>query len=246
MSITGIPAQTLPSRVWMIRRCFLADEGHVVASVDYKAQELRVLASLSGDPTMIQAFRDDLDLHQITADAAGVGRPVGKMANFQKVFGGGAGALAVAAGIPFPVAKRVHDTFSATYPGVTKFGAQLQREAARDGYIITPSGRRLPVDETRAYASLNYEIQSTARDITCRAVLRLHEAGYTPFLRLPIHDEVLCSLPAADAEAYAQDIGRIMVEEMENVTIATDPEVGGRSWGSLYLKEKDRAECTDP
>src|SRR5690606_31313091 len=58
MSITGIPAQTLPSGDWMIRRCFLADEGHVMGSIDYQAQELRVLAALSGDATMIQAFKD--------------------------------------------------------------------------------------------------------------------------------------------------------------------------------------------
>ncbi|RYH53151.1 MAG: DNA polymerase, partial [Alcaligenaceae bacterium] len=89
MSITGIPAQTLPSGDWMVRRCFIADEGHLMSSVDYQAQELRVLAALSGDPTMRKAFLEGADLHQMTADSAAVNRKVGKMANFLVVYGGG-------------------------------------------------------------------------------------------------------------------------------------------------------------
>lgn len=246
MSITNPPTQTLPKGDWTIRRCFLADEGQLISSVDYKAQELRVLAALSGDPTMIQAFKDDLDLHQITADAAGVEREVGKTANFQKVFGGGPGALADAVGIPFMVAKRVSEAFSETYPGVENFSQRLQKEASRDGYVITPTGRRLPVDPTRAYSALNYEVQSTARDVTCRALIRLHKAGFTPYMRLVIHDEILASLPEADAVEWSHQIGDIMAEVMGPVHISTDPDVGGRSWGSLYLKKEDRESCTDP
>lgn len=234
MSITGIPAQTLPSGDWMIRRCFIADEGHSIASIDYQAQELRVLAALSGDQTMIQAFENDADLHQLTADAAGVDRKVGKMANFLKVYGGGAAKLATSAGITFPAAKAVIDGFDRTYPGVQKLSAKLQREATQTGYIVTPMGRRLPVDEDRAYSALNYLIQSTSRDVTCKALVRLHEAGFTPYLRLPIHDEVLCSLPEGKANWGAQRIAELMSEDMGPVHIGTDPEVGGRSWGSLY------------
>ncbi|WP_233461623.1 DNA polymerase [Mycobacterium intracellulare] len=505
MSITGIPAQTLPAGDWLIRRCFLAEDGHRIASVDYQAQELRVLAALSGDQTMIQAFENDADLHQLTADAAGVDRKVGKMANFLKVYGGGAAKLATSAGITFPAAKAVIDGFDRTYPGVQKLSAKLQREATQTGYIVTPMGRRLPVDEDRAYSALNYCldpdvpilttnlehrpawqiavgdkligfdettnpgngkgsgwrrfrtseveaasivvkpsvvvrdvkgqeticssdhlwlvrrpnkqprftwvrsdqlhagdlllsigtwefdtsrtagylaglydgegslsgraagrkqtslvfsqkpgdvmdtfvesmnrlglvhsyypsapnstsptdtvsvqgipkilrtigtlrperfvkrawevyegaaiiggrqldeipvesiepvgsrelvsiqtstrtliangylshncIQSTSRDVTCKALVRLHEAGFTPYLRLPIHDEVLCSLPEGKANWGAQRIAELMSEDMGPVHIGTDPEVGGRSWGSLYLKKEDRAGCTDP
>jgi len=237
MSITGIPAQTLPAGDWMIRRCFLADPGHRIASVDYQAQELRVLAALSGDPTMIEAFRQNADLHQVTADAAGVDRKVGKMANFLKVYGGGAAKLAVSAGITFIAAKAVIDGFDRTYPGVQKLSAKLQREATRGGYITTPIGRRLPVDEDRAYSALNYLIQSASRDVTGKALVRLHEAGFTPYLRLPIHDEVLCSLPEDKAQWGAQRIAELMAEQMGPVHIGTDAEVGKRSWGSLYGSE---------
>lgn len=246
MSITGIPAQTLPAGDWMVRRCFLADEGHLISSVDYKTQELRVLAYLSQDPTMIEAFRQDKDLHQMTADAAGVERKVGKMANFLQVYGGGPGKLAEDAGIHFTVAKRVVEAFAATYPGVAELSGKLQREASETGAVITPKGRRLPVDPTRGYAALNYVIQSTSRDVTGDALLRLHNAGWTPYLRLPIHDEILVSLPAEKAELGASRIASLMTEQMGPVEIGTDAEVGGRSWGSLYVKPDELDGITDP
>lgn len=248
MSITGIPAQTLPSKDWMIRRCFLADPGHLIASVDYQAQELRVLAALSGDRTMIQAFKDNEDLHLLTARAAfgdhitaenKAERGYAKVVNFGRVYGGGAKTVAEQTGLDFQTAKKVVDGFDRAYPGVAKLSAKLAREAGNNGYIITPTGRRLPVDPTRAYSALNYLIQSSSRDVTGRALVRLHDAGFTPYVRLPIHDEVLASVPASKAAWGAQEIGRIMAQEMGPVHIGTDPEVGGRSWGSLYMPKTE-------
>ncbi|AHG23826.1 DNA polymerase I [Mycobacterium phage EagleEye] len=246
MSITGIPAQTLPASDWVIRRCFVAEEGHLIASVDYQTQELRVLAALSGDQTMIEAFKNGADLHQITADASQVTRKVGKMANFLTVYGGGAKTLADQAHIDFPTAKRVLDGFAKTYPSVARLSKKLGTEAGKNGYIITPTGRRLPVDSSRSYSALNYMIQSSSRDVTCRALIRLHEAGFTPYLRLPIHDEIVASLPAEKALWGAGEIGRLMQEKMGPVVIGTDPEVGGRAWGSLYVKDEERPHVTDP
>lgn len=102
------------------------------------------------------------------------------------------------------------------------------------GYITTPTGRVLPVDENRPYAALNYMVQSSSRDITAGGLIRLHDAGFTPYLRLPIHDEVLVSIPEAKAAWGAKEIGRLMSTTFSGVYIGTDPEVGGKSWGSLY------------
>ncbi|AGK87974.1 DNA polymerase [Mycobacterium phage Severus] len=248
MSITGIPAQTLPSGDYTIRRCFVADEGHRIASVDYQAQELRVLAALSKDETMIQAFLDDADLHLMTARAAWPDREItkdsperkyAKVVNFGRVYGGGAKTVSEQTGLDLAQAKVVVDGFDKAYPGVQKLSLKLQREASRNGYIRTPfidglGGRKLPVDPTRAYSALNYLIQSSSRDVTARALIRLHENGFTPYLRLPIHDEILASVPAEHAEWGAKRIGELMAEQMGPVLIGTDPEVGGRSWGSLY------------
>lgn len=237
MSITGIPAQTLPASDSFVRRCFVAEPGHTICSVDYQAQELRVLAALSGDKTMIQAFKDSADLHQITADASGVSRKIGKMANFLTVYGGGPKKLAEQASVDFDTARRVLDGFVKTYPGVSRYSKQLAASAGRSGHIVTPMGRRLPVDSARAYSALNYMIQSSSRDVTCRALIRLHEAGFTPYLRLPIHDEIVASIPAGKAKWGASKIAAIMAEQMGPVMISTEAEIGKRSWGSLYGAE---------
>lgn len=242
MSITGIPAQTLPASDYTIRKCFVAEEGHSIVSVDYKGQELRVLASLSGDQTMIDAFANDWNLHLITARAA-FGDHVekdtkeykaGKITNFARVFGGGAKVVAEQTGLTFVQAKRVVDAFDKRYPGVTRYADELSRYAQEHGYIVTHFGRRLPVDPDRSYSALNYKIQSTSRDITCRGLVRAFRAGFGPYMRLPIHDEILMSMPTSRAEWGANEVARHMSEKLGVVFIDTDAEVGRRSWGSLY------------
>lgn len=242
MSITGIPAQTLPASDSMIRRCFVADPGHLIASIDYKAQELRVLAALSQDPTMMRAFVNGDDLHLITAQAAfgdhickdDPERKYGKVGNFSKVFGGGAGTIAEQLGIPVQVAKEIVQGFDRAYPRIAVYSNKLQSLARRQGYVVTGSGRVLPVDKDRPYSALNYMVQSTARDVTCRALIRLHEAGFTPYMRLVIHDEFLLSVPADKAEWGALEVARIAKEVMNNVVIDTDADVYGTSWGDGY------------
>ncbi|MEU4726492.1 DNA polymerase [Nonomuraea dietziae] len=234
MSITGIPAQTLPSSDWTVRRCFIADEGHVMASVDYAAQELRMAAALSGDARMLRAFVEGEDLHQITADAAGVTRKIGKMANFLTCYGGGWKALVEQAKIPEAMARKTIRGFNETYPGVPSLAEEMTRDAKRDGYITTITGRRLYVDRARAYSAINYAIQSASRDVTARGLIKCDRAGLTSFLRLPIHDEVVASLPKAQAPEMAREIGECLRTQIRGVDFTTDPEIAGRSWGSLY------------
>lgn len=234
MSITGIPAQTLPSGDWKVRRCFIAEPGHSIVSVDYQAQELRVLAALAGDQRMMEAFATGADLHQITADASGVARSVGKTVNFAYVYGSGPKNIAETCGITVDKAREVIAGFESAYPAVKKLSEKLQREAKRKGYIVTPSGRRIPVDKDRPYAALNYLIQSTSRDITAAALIRLDAAGLTPYLRLPIHDEVLASVPTAQAQEWGEKIAELMKTIYNGVLIDTDCEVAGKSWGAAY------------
>ena len=242
MSITGIPAQTLPAGDWKVRRCFIADPGHSLVAVDYQAQELRVLAAISGDQNMIEAFRTGADLHQMTADASGVDRSVGKTVNFAYVYGSGPKNIAETCGISVEKAREVIDGFERTYPGVKRLSDSLQKQARRFGFIQTGSGRRIPVDKDRPYAALNYMIQSTSRDVTAAALIRIDEAGLSKFLRLPIHDEVLACVPADSAEEYAEQFAELMKTVYMGVLIDTDSEVAGPSWGHAYapdeLKEK--------
>lgn len=236
MSISGIPAQTLPAKDPLVRNCFIADPGHLICSIDYSNQELRVTAALSNDPTMRKAFRDGLDLHQMTADAAGVIRATGKMANFLTVYGGGYAALMEQGHVDEQTAKKVLKAFYDTYPGVKKLAADLTKEGRNNGYITTDTGRVLIVDRGRAYSAGNYKIQSTSRDITGAAVMRLDKAGFTEYMRLPIHDEVLFNFPVGEATAMAREAADIMFHRINGVDVPTDYKIGGLSWGSLYEK----------
>lgn len=240
MSITGIPAQTLPSGDWIIRRCFVADPGEVIVSCDYQAQELRVLAALSGDQNMINAFETDADLHQMTANASGVERSVGKTVNFAYVYGSGPANIASTCGISIPKARQVIKGFETTYPGVKRYSDFLQYQGKNQGYIVTPTGRVLPVSPDRPYAALNYMIQSTSRDITASALLKLHEMGITPFIRLPIHDEILASVPEDKAEQAAKVIADAMQRTFNGVNIASDHDVLGFSWGHGYADDEEK------
>ncbi|GGX08383.1 DNA polymerase [Streptomyces noursei] len=238
MSISGaIPAQTFPSGDALVRRGFIADPGMVICAVDYKAQELRVLAALSGDRAMKKAFREEADLHQITADAAEVDRKTGKMTNFLTVYGGGPAALMSQAGVTREVAERAIKGFFKVFPGVEQYSEELQREARRRGYITTNTGRRLYVDKRRPYAALNYAVQSASRDVTGRAILRLLEAGYGKFMLLPVHDEVIFQFPTEHALKATTKAAQIMKEVMSGVLIDTDVSVYGKSWGCGYMAE---------
>ncbi|WP_416972568.1 DNA polymerase [Streptomyces sp. 4F14] len=241
MSISGsIPAQTFPAGDGYVRHMFLADEGHVSCSIDFGNMELRYLAAFSRDPTMLRAFLNNEDLHKLTADAAGVVRKVGKMANFLTVFGGGWAALMEQASVDEETARRVLKAFSETYPGVGVFGKRLADEARKTGYVWTATGRRLPVDPGKWFRALNYFIQGGSRDVTARALLKLDQAGFTPYMRLPIHDEIVFSFPEKEAPEMAREAVKLMEFEVQGLLIPADAEIGGRSWGSVLDLEASK------
>ncbi|MFI1528566.1 DNA polymerase [Streptomyces griseus] len=251
MSISGtIAAQTYPAGSGYVRNMFLADEGHVTVSIDYANMELRVLAAASRDPIMLKAFLEGADLHNLTAIAAfgpmpeGMEkhpkRPAGKGTNFTVCFGGGWKAVSEQYGVPEADAKKAVSAFWNTYLGVAKFADKLQKEARRTGYIYTATGRRLPVDRSRPYAALNYFIQSSARDITARAILELDKAGFTQWMRLPIHDEIVFSFPEERAAELTERAARIMEFVFMGLLVPAEGEIGLQSWGSVLELEDSK------
>lgn len=240
-SITGIPAQTLPSSDSLVRSCFVADTDEVVIGVDYSNQELRFAAAMAPDPRMIQAFRKGENLHKLTASLAFPGKDVskgtiyydyGKTGNFATAYGGGIGALINQTGMPEWAAKLVIETIWKSYLGLKGMRDRLVDEATKFGYITTWTGRKLPVDPERLYSALNYYIQSGCRDITAQAGIRLYDAGFIDHMRLFVHDEILFSGPA-DPE-FAAEISRIMTVTVKGLEIPAEAKIGKRSWGSLY------------
>ncbi|MEV6908068.1 DNA polymerase [Amycolatopsis sp. NPDC051071] len=242
MSISRPPLQQLPSGDWVIRRAMQAEPGCVVGTVDYQAVELRVLAALSGDVQMTAAIHAGRDLHGFTAELIyGPGfteyhRKVCKGIGFGKVYGGGPDTLARQTGAPLDQVKAAIRAYDRAYAGVRRYSKRLQNRAewgAKE--VITPSGRRLPLDRRRLYGATNYMVQSTSRDVLAEALLRLDERGLTDFLRLPVHDEVVFVAPAEDAKEIGHEIQTAMaVPDFFGVPLTTDLDIGGRTWGSLY------------
>jgi DNA polymerase-1 len=246
MSISGPPLQQLPSGDWTIRRALLADPGHRIFSVDYSAVEMRVLAALADEKTMKRAIAEGRDLHDFTAELIwGPGftkqhRKMGKGVGFGKVYGGGATTLSRQTGAPIDEVKVAIAAYDRVYPGIKRYSREVQRKARANGYVVlTPVGRRVALDRDRVYAATNYAVQSTARDVLCQALLNMHDKGLTDYLYLPIHDECLGSAPADIVEDVAREVGEAMAMDFFGVPLDTDPEVGGRSWGSLYMKGPD-------
>ncbi|MFD9205927.1 DNA polymerase [Streptomyces sioyaensis] len=253
MSISGPPLQQLPSGDWTIRRALLPDEGHRIFSVDYSAVEMRVLAALADESVMKRAISDGRDLHAFTAeliygpDFTSFHRKLCKGVGFGKVYGGGALTLSRQTGAPLPDVKKAIAAYDRTYRGIKRYSSHLQREARARGFVVrTPVGRRLPLDRDRVYAATNYMVQSTARDVLCQALVDMDDKGLTEYLLLPIHDEALGCAPADVAEDVAREVGKTMSMDFFGVPLDTDPEVGGASWGSLYMKKADVMMANDP
>jgi DNA polymerase-1 len=241
MSITRPALQTLPSGDAMVRRALLADEGEVIVSTDFAAVELRVLAALGDVKRMKEAITKGEDLHSFTARLVfGEGftakhRKISKGIAFGKVYGGGAATISRQTGAPIEDVRRAMAAYDRVYPEVRRMSNAWQREAYETGMVhVSVTGRRLPLDRDRTYAVVNYGVQSAARDCLGQSLINLEEAGMLDALRLPIHDEVLASVPKAEAADYARTIQDCMTFDLYGVPIEAEAEIGGRSWGSLY------------
>ncbi|MEU7584448.1 DNA polymerase [Streptomyces sp. NPDC041068] len=241
MSITRPALQTLPSSDAMIRRCLLADDGHVIISTDFSAVEMRVLAALADVRRMKEAISASEDLHDFTARIVfGANftkghRKLAKAIGFGKVYGGGAQTISRQSGAPIEDVQRALKAYDRLYPEIRRAASRWQREAFQTGMVsISATGRRLPLDRDRTYAVTNYMCQSAARDVLGQSMLNAESAGLLEFCRLPIHDELLASAPKKEAAEIAREFERCMTWPLYGVPIEAGAEIGGRSWGSLY------------
>ncbi|MGW3073526.1 DNA polymerase [Kitasatospora sp. NPDC001132] len=234
----------LPSSDFAVRRGFLADSGHVMVSTDFQAVEMRILASLARVRRMVDGFVNgggDFDIHMHTAqlikgpDATKDDRKLYKGAGFGKVYGGGITTLARQSGAGEEEIRRAVAAYDRLYPEIRRASARWQREARANGMVaISATGRRLPLDRDRVYAVVNYLCQSAGRDLLGQAILNAEEAGLLDTMLLPIHDELLASVPAKEAKEYARAYEKCMTMSLYGVPIVAEAEIGGRSWGSLY------------
>lgn len=242
MSVSTPPLQQLPSGDWKIRRSIIAEPGNLIVAADYQAVEMRVLAALAEEPTMIGAIRNGEDLHSFTAkmvygpEFTKAHRKIAKAVGFGKVFGGGAATIQRQTGAPMEQVREALAGYDATFPGVKRFAKKLGNRADYGKKeVVTLSGRHLPLDKDRIYAATNYVVQSTARDLLAQAIVDIFDAGMGDYLRLPVHDELIAEAPEAEAADVIHEIGRLMeTPDFFGVPIAAEAEVYGPSWGHGY------------
>lgn len=241
MAISRPALQTLPSGDGTIRRALLAEEREVIVAVDFTAVEMRVLAALADVRKMKAAIKAGADLHDYTAQLVyGPGftpahRKLAKGVGLATIYGGGAETIHRQTGAPLDEIQYARRTYGRVYPEIKRAANAWQREAfANNMILMSPVGRRLPLDRDRTYAAVNYMCQSTARDLLGQALINIQDAGALDLLRLPIHDEVVLSAPEAEAEEVRRIVERAMTMDLFGVRIDAKGKVGGRSWGTHY------------
>ena len=240
-----------------LRRMFTAGPGRVLVDADYSQIELRLLAHMSGDETMIRAFLTGEDIHTVTAsqvfgipldEVTPALRSQAKAVNFGIVYGQSGFSLAQDLSIPVKTAQAYIDTYMAKYHGVREYMARAIAQGKEQGYVSTLFGRRRALPELKSSnfnirsfgerVARNMPIQGTAADVMKLAMIRtdarLRRELPEAKLLLQVHDELIVECPEADAEKAAA----ILREEMEGVvrwsvplTVSTGI---GKNWADAH------------
>jgi DNA polymerase-1 len=240
-----------------IRTAFVAEPGWRILSADWSQIELRILAHVSGDPALCEAFAHGWDIHARTA--AGLfdvprdavtreQRSIGKTVNFATIYGQGATALGQILGIERGEAKGFIDRYFATYAGVHAWLERTKEEALRDGFVTTLLGRRRIIPELTSNSQMdrmtglriaaNTPIQGSAADL-CKLVMlaipsRLREAGLRTAMLLQIHDELVFEAPESEVEP-ASAIVRDCMESVVPLAVPLVVDLGvGASWSEAH------------
>ena len=260
LSSTEPNLQNIPVRRELgaqIRRMFVASPGKVLVDADYSQIELRLLAHIANDETMIAAFRSGEDIHAVTAsqvfgvplaEVTPLQRSHAKAVNFGIVYGISAFSLAQDIGVFQNEAKAYMDNYFAKYHGVRTYMTRVVEQAKADGYVTTLFGRRRDLPELKSSnfnlrsfgerVALNMPIQGTAADIIKAAMVRvdarMRAEGLEAQLLLQVHDELIAECPAEEAET----VRAILVEEMEHVVdyrvpLLVDAKIGA-SWAEAH------------
>ena len=218
-NLQNIPIRSEAGRA--IRRAFVPAEGWRFLSADYSQVELRLLAHLSGDEGLREAFRQGEDIHRATAarifkvapdEVTGVLRSRAKAVNFGVIYGMGPQRLARETSVTLQEAKQFIDDYFATYPSVKAYHDKTIEEARETGYVTTLLGRRrylpdLQSSDPRIFAqarnvAVNTPLQGTAADMIKLAMIRIDERlradGFEARMLLQIHDELLFEAPPAE------------------------------------------------
>lgn len=238
-----------------IRKCFIPDEGCRWFSADYSQIELRIMAHLSADENMTEAFREGFDIHRATAakiwkesmdQVSDSQRKKAKQANFGIIYGITAFGLSQRMDIPTGEARKLIDDYFDTFPKVHQYMEDAKRMAREKGYAETLYGRRRYLPDinshngtVRGFAernAINAPIQGTEADIIKLAMIRIwkrfKEEGIRSKMTLQVHDELNFSVYPDEAEK----VERIVMEEMQGAAKLNVPLTADAGWGDNWLE----------
>jgi DNA polymerase-1 len=258
-NLQNIPVRTQEGR--QIRTAFVADSGSVLISADYSQIELRLVAHIANEASMIAAFNDNVDIHAQTAsevfgiplaDMTPETRRRAKAINFGIIYGISAFGLARQLGIPQAEARSYIDAYFGRFPGIKDYMTEIKLKAREDGYVETLYGRRLYIKGItasngahRGFAerqAINAPIQGTAADIIKQAMVRMMPAltaqGSPARMLLQVHDELVFECPEKDAEKAVTLIKTVMEGAAAphlslNVPLIADASMG-MSWNEAH------------
>ncbi|WP_107688177.1 DNA polymerase I [Neisseria wadsworthii] len=256
-NLQNIPIRTEEGR--RVRRAFTAPAGSVIVSADYSQIELRIMAHLSGDKTLIEAFKNGEDIHRRTAaEVFGVAqenvsseqRRYAKTINFGLIYGMGQYGLAKSLGIDNLSAKNFIDRYFARYPGVADYMQRTKEQAAAQGYVETLFGRRLYLPGIHAKnaneragaerAAINAPMQGTASDLIKRAMIAVRNwfvsDGLQSKLIMQVHDELVLEVPESELELVKTKLPEIMAGVANGMLgVPLVAEVGvGENWEEAH------------
>ena len=250
-NLQNIPIRTEEGR--RIRKAFIAPDGWSVMAADYSQIELRIMAHLSGDKSLVDAFARGDDIHRATAAEVFDLEPMfvtdeqrrrAKAINFGLIYGMSAFGLGRQLGIERAEAAAYIDRYFERYPGVRRYMDSTRAMAHEKGYVETVFGRRLtlpdiharqvPVRQAAERAAINAPMQGTAADIIKRAMLRVHQALATSnlgcHLLLQVHDELVFEVRDRDLDPARQLI-RLEMEAAAELSVPLVVDIGsGDSW----------------
>ncbi|CWQ26553.1 TPA: DNA polymerase I [Neisseria meningitidis] len=231
-NLQNIPIRTAEGR--RVRRAFTAPQGSVIVSADYSQIELRIMAHLSGDKTLIAAFQNGEDVHRRTAaevfgtapeNVSSEQRRYAKTINFGLIYGMGQYGLAKSLGIDNLSAKNFIDRYFARYPGVAEYMQRTKEQAAAQGYVETLFGRRLYLPDIRnknanaragaERAAINAPMQGTASDLIKRAMIDVRNClsdGIGSKLVMQVHDELVLEVVETELDFVKEKLPQIMAK----------------------------------